>query len=123
MMQPQGEPRARLIPVWPSARLQQITLSSMPLHTLFDSCLFHVENLSDPLSAVGLSGILSPSDPCSSAPRIQEFPLLQAAKENDLCVLKKLLLDRNCDFRQRGGTWLGVTGGGPEAPARLTPRC
>ncbi|XP_004781475.1 transient receptor potential cation channel subfamily V member 5 [Mustela putorius furo] len=39
--------------------------------------------------------------------RIQEFPLLQAAKENDLCVLKKLLLDRNCDFRQRGA--LGET--------------
>nr|XP_055191251.1 transient receptor potential cation channel subfamily V member 5 [Nyctereutes procyonoides] len=39
--------------------------------------------------------------------RIQESPLLQAAKENDLCVLKKLLLDRNCDFRQRGA--LGET--------------
>uniref|UniRef100_A0A452U6C8 Transient receptor potential cation channel subfamily V member 5 n=1 Tax=Ursus maritimus TaxID=29073 RepID=A0A452U6C8_URSMA len=39
--------------------------------------------------------------------RIQESPLLQAAKENDLCVLKKLLLDRSCDFRQRGA--LGET--------------
>ncbi|XP_025710755.1 transient receptor potential cation channel subfamily V member 5 isoform X1 [Callorhinus ursinus] len=39
--------------------------------------------------------------------RIHESPLLQAAKENDLCVLKKLLLDRNCDFRQRGA--LGET--------------
>ncbi|KAM8932758.1 transient receptor potential cation channel subfamily V member 5 [Lycaon pictus] len=39
--------------------------------------------------------------------RIQESPLLQAAKENDLCVLKKLLLDRNCDFRQKGA--LGET--------------
>ncbi|CAK7294694.1 Transient receptor potential cation channel subfamily V member 5 [Vulpes lagopus] len=39
--------------------------------------------------------------------RIQESPLFQAAKENDLCVLKKLLLDRNCDFRQRGA--LGET--------------
>ncbi|EFB18074.1 hypothetical protein PANDA_013513, partial [Ailuropoda melanoleuca] len=39
--------------------------------------------------------------------RIQDSPLLQAAKENDLCVLKKLLLDRSCDFRQRGA--LGET--------------
>ncbi|XP_065795333.1 transient receptor potential cation channel subfamily V member 5 isoform X1 [Muntiacus reevesi] len=34
--------------------------------------------------------------------KIRESPLLRAAKDNDLCVLKKLLLDRNCDFRQRG---------------------
>ncbi|XP_007522411.1 transient receptor potential cation channel subfamily V member 5 [Erinaceus europaeus] len=39
--------------------------------------------------------------------RIRECPLLRAAKENDLCVLKKLLLDRTCDFRQRGA--LGET--------------
>ncbi|XP_045433667.1 transient receptor potential cation channel subfamily V member 5 isoform X2 [Pipistrellus kuhlii] len=39
--------------------------------------------------------------------RIQESPLLQAAKANDLCVLKKLLLDRSCDFQQRGA--LGET--------------
>ncbi|KAF5914456.1 hypothetical protein HPG69_016407 [Diceros bicornis minor] len=39
--------------------------------------------------------------------RIRESPLLQAAKENDLCVLKNLLLDRACDFRQRGA--LGET--------------
>uniref|UniRef100_A0A4X1UZR5 Transient receptor potential cation channel subfamily V member 5 n=1 Tax=Sus scrofa TaxID=9823 RepID=A0A4X1UZR5_PIG len=39
--------------------------------------------------------------------RIRESPLLRAAKENDLCVLKKLLLDRTCDFRQRGA--LGET--------------
>ncbi|XP_029773637.1 transient receptor potential cation channel subfamily V member 5 [Suricata suricatta] len=39
--------------------------------------------------------------------RIRESPLLQAAKENDLCALKKLLLDRKCDFRQRGA--LGET--------------
>uniref|UniRef100_A0A8C9JMR3 Transient receptor potential cation channel subfamily V member 5 n=1 Tax=Panthera tigris altaica TaxID=74533 RepID=A0A8C9JMR3_PANTA len=39
--------------------------------------------------------------------RIRESPLLQAAKENDLCALKKLLLDRSCDFRQRGA--LGET--------------
>ncbi|XP_059568021.1 transient receptor potential cation channel subfamily V member 5 isoform X3 [Myotis daubentonii] len=39
--------------------------------------------------------------------RIQESPLLQAAKDNDLCVLKKLLLDRSCDLRQRGA--LGET--------------
>uniref|UniRef100_A0A8C9PFN2 Transient receptor potential cation channel subfamily V member 5 n=1 Tax=Spermophilus dauricus TaxID=99837 RepID=A0A8C9PFN2_SPEDA len=39
--------------------------------------------------------------------RIWESPLLQAAKENDLCTLKKLLLEQNCDFRQRGA--LGET--------------
>ncbi|XP_024613842.1 transient receptor potential cation channel subfamily V member 5 [Neophocaena asiaeorientalis asiaeorientalis] len=39
--------------------------------------------------------------------RIRECPLLRAAKDNDLCVLKKLLLDRTCDFRQRGA--LGET--------------
>ncbi|TKC50401.1 hypothetical protein EI555_014314, partial [Monodon monoceros] len=39
--------------------------------------------------------------------RIRESPLLRAAKDNDLCVLKKLLLDRTCDFRQRGA--LGET--------------
>ncbi|XP_016050928.1 PREDICTED: transient receptor potential cation channel subfamily V member 5 [Miniopterus natalensis] len=39
--------------------------------------------------------------------RIQESPLLRAAKDNDLCALKKLLLDRSCDFRQRGA--LGET--------------
>ncbi|XP_054548717.1 transient receptor potential cation channel subfamily V member 5 isoform X2 [Talpa occidentalis] len=38
---------------------------------------------------------------------IRESPLLRAAKDNDLCVLKKLLLDRTCDFRQRGA--LGET--------------
>nr|XP_008536717.1 PREDICTED: transient receptor potential cation channel subfamily V member 5 isoform X4 [Equus przewalskii] len=39
--------------------------------------------------------------------RIRDSPLLQAAKENDLCVLKELLLDRACAFRQRGA--LGET--------------
>lgn len=39
--------------------------------------------------------------------RIRESPLFWAAKENDLCLLKKLLLDRTCDFRQRGA--LGET--------------
>ncbi|XP_023568692.1 transient receptor potential cation channel subfamily V member 5 [Octodon degus] len=39
--------------------------------------------------------------------RISEFPLLRAAKENDLCTLKRLLLDQHCDFRQRGA--LGET--------------
>ncbi|KAM5255893.1 transient receptor potential cation channel subfamily V member 5 [Ctenodactylus gundi] len=39
--------------------------------------------------------------------RIWESPLLQAAKENDLCMLKRLLLDQNYDFRQRGA--LGET--------------
>ncbi|XP_053464605.1 transient receptor potential cation channel subfamily V member 5 isoform X2 [Nycticebus coucang] len=39
--------------------------------------------------------------------RIRESPLLQAAKENDLFVLKQLLLNRACDFWQRGG--LGET--------------
>nr|XP_036850398.1 transient receptor potential cation channel subfamily V member 5 isoform X1 [Manis javanica] len=39
--------------------------------------------------------------------RIQESQLLRAAKENDLCVLKKLLLDQACDFGQRGA--LGET--------------
>nr|XP_058153481.1 transient receptor potential cation channel subfamily V member 5 isoform X4 [Dasypus novemcinctus] len=34
---------------------------------------------------------------------IQEIPLFQAAKENDLHVLKKLLLEQTCDLRQRGG--------------------
>uniref|UniRef100_A0A8C8T989 Transient receptor potential cation channel, subfamily V, member 5 n=1 Tax=Peromyscus maniculatus bairdii TaxID=230844 RepID=A0A8C8T989_PERMB len=38
---------------------------------------------------------------------IRESPLLRAAKENDLCTLKKLQLDQNCDFRQRGA--LGET--------------
>ncbi|XP_004694386.1 PREDICTED: transient receptor potential cation channel subfamily V member 5 [Condylura cristata] len=38
---------------------------------------------------------------------IRESPLLCAAKENDLGVLKKLLLDRTCDFGQRGA--LGET--------------
>ncbi|KAG8515853.1 Transient receptor potential cation channel subfamily V member 5, partial [Galemys pyrenaicus] len=38
---------------------------------------------------------------------IRESPLLLAAKENDLCVLKKLLLDRTCDLQQRGA--LGET--------------
>ncbi|XP_004860569.1 transient receptor potential cation channel subfamily V member 5 isoform X1 [Heterocephalus glaber] len=39
--------------------------------------------------------------------RISESPLLQAAKENDLCTLKRLLLGQSCDFRQRGA--LGET--------------
>ncbi|XP_049630539.1 transient receptor potential cation channel subfamily V member 5-like [Suncus etruscus] len=39
--------------------------------------------------------------------RIQDSPLLQAAQKNDLCTLKKLLLDRTCDFQQRGA--LGET--------------
>ncbi|XP_077896806.1 transient receptor potential cation channel subfamily V member 5 isoform X1 [Ictidomys tridecemlineatus] len=43
----------------------------------------------------------------SPSSRIWESPLLQAAKENDLCTLKKLLLEQNCDFRQRGA--LGET--------------
>ncbi|XP_077020707.1 transient receptor potential cation channel subfamily V member 5 [Tamandua tetradactyla] len=34
--------------------------------------------------------------------RIQESPLFRAAKENDLCVLRKLLLEGTCDVRQRG---------------------
>lgn len=38
----------------------------------------------------------------SSSASIRESPLLRAAKENDLCTLKKLQLDQNCDFRQRG---------------------
>ncbi|XP_024428624.1 transient receptor potential cation channel subfamily V member 5 [Desmodus rotundus] len=39
--------------------------------------------------------------------RIRESPLLWAAKNNDLCALKRLLLDRACDLRQRGA--LGET--------------
>ncbi|KAB1276409.1 Transient receptor potential cation channel subfamily V member 5, partial [Camelus dromedarius] len=39
--------------------------------------------------------------------RIRESPLLRAAKENDLCVLKELLVDQTCDFQQRGA--LGET--------------
>ncbi|XP_008826833.1 transient receptor potential cation channel subfamily V member 5 isoform X2 [Nannospalax galili] len=39
--------------------------------------------------------------------RIWESPLLRAAKENDLCTLKRLQLDQNCDFQQRGA--LGET--------------
>ncbi|KAM7120235.1 transient receptor potential cation channel subfamily V member 5-like [Molossus nigricans] len=39
--------------------------------------------------------------------RIQDSPLLRAAKQNDLCALKRLLLDRSCDFRERGA--LGET--------------
>ncbi|XP_012520549.1 PREDICTED: transient receptor potential cation channel subfamily V member 5 [Propithecus coquereli] len=39
--------------------------------------------------------------------RIRESPLLQAAKENDLFVLRQLMLDPTCDFRQRGA--LGET--------------
>ncbi|XP_020853689.1 transient receptor potential cation channel subfamily V member 5 [Phascolarctos cinereus] len=39
--------------------------------------------------------------------RIQESPLLKAAKENDLCTLKKLVLDGPCDIHQRGA--LGET--------------
>ncbi|XP_017176953.1 transient receptor potential cation channel subfamily V member 5 isoform X2 [Mus musculus] len=38
---------------------------------------------------------------------IWESPLLRAAKENDMCTLKKLQHDQNCDFRQRGA--LGET--------------
>ncbi|XP_050003938.1 transient receptor potential cation channel subfamily V member 5 isoform X2 [Alexandromys fortis] len=38
---------------------------------------------------------------------IWESPLLRAAKENDLCTLKKLQHDQNCDFRQRAA--LGYT--------------
>ncbi|XP_005363891.1 transient receptor potential cation channel subfamily V member 5 [Microtus ochrogaster] len=38
---------------------------------------------------------------------IWESPLLRAAKENDLCTLKKLQHDQNCDFRQRAA--LGET--------------
>ncbi|XP_032339436.1 transient receptor potential cation channel subfamily V member 5 isoform X3 [Camelus ferus] len=41
------------------------------------------------------------------SPRIRESPLLRAAKENDLCVLKELLVDQTCDFQQRGA--LGET--------------
>lgn len=69
------------------------------------------------LSALGLPAILSVSDSCSSSPRIRESPLLRAAKENDLCVLKKLLLDRTCDFRQRGGIRVCCDGEGTEVPA------
>ncbi|XP_064145683.1 transient receptor potential cation channel subfamily V member 5 [Loxodonta africana] len=39
--------------------------------------------------------------------RIRESLLLRAAKENDLCALKELLLDGACDIRQRGA--LGET--------------
>ncbi|KAF6087065.1 transient receptor potential cation channel subfamily V member 5 [Phyllostomus discolor] len=39
--------------------------------------------------------------------RIRESPLLWAAKNNDLCALKRLLLDGACDLRQRGA--LGET--------------
>ncbi|KFO22106.1 transient receptor potential cation channel subfamily V member 5 [Fukomys damarensis] len=39
--------------------------------------------------------------------RILESPLLQGAKENNLCTLKRLLLGQSCDFRQRGA--LGET--------------
>ncbi|XP_051818348.1 transient receptor potential cation channel subfamily V member 5 [Antechinus flavipes] len=39
--------------------------------------------------------------------RIWESPLLKAAKENDLCTLKKLILDGPCDIHQRGA--LGET--------------
>ncbi|KAM4874518.1 transient receptor potential cation channel subfamily V member 5 [Thomomys bottae] len=39
--------------------------------------------------------------------RIWEAPLLRAAKENDLCTLKRLLLDPKWDFQQRGA--LGET--------------
>ncbi|XP_012877136.1 PREDICTED: transient receptor potential cation channel subfamily V member 5 [Dipodomys ordii] len=39
--------------------------------------------------------------------RIWEAPLLRAAKEHDLCTLKRLLLDPKCDFQQRGA--LGET--------------
>ncbi|XP_036924878.1 transient receptor potential cation channel subfamily V member 5-like isoform X2 [Sturnira hondurensis] len=39
--------------------------------------------------------------------RIRDSPLLSAAKNNDLCALKRLLLDRTCDLRQRGA--LGET--------------
>jgi hypothetical protein len=38
----------------------------------------------------------------SSSSSIWESPLLRAAKENDMCTLKKLQHDQNCDFRQRG---------------------
>ncbi|XP_005083139.1 transient receptor potential cation channel subfamily V member 5 [Mesocricetus auratus] len=38
---------------------------------------------------------------------IRESPLLRAAKENDLCTLKRLQFDQNCDFRQRAA--LGQT--------------
>uniref|UniRef100_A0A8C6GCQ3 Transient receptor potential cation channel, subfamily V, member 5 n=1 Tax=Mus spicilegus TaxID=10103 RepID=A0A8C6GCQ3_MUSSI len=38
---------------------------------------------------------------------IWESPLLRAAKENDMCTLKKLQHDQNCDFWQRGA--LGET--------------
>nr|6O1U_A Chain A, Transient receptor potential cation channel subfamily V member 5 [Oryctolagus cuniculus]6O1U_B Chain B, Transient receptor potential cation channel subfamily V member 5 [Oryctolagus cuniculus]6O1U_C Chain C, Transient receptor potential cation channel subfamily V member 5 [Oryctolagus cuniculus]6O1U_D Chain D, Transient receptor potential cation channel subfamily V member 5 [Oryctolagus cuniculus] len=34
--------------------------------------------------------------------RIRDSPLLQAAKENDLRLLKILLLNQSCDFQQRG---------------------
>ena len=69
------------------------------------------------LSALGLSAILSLPDSRSSSARIRESPLLRAAKDNDLCVLKKLLLDRNCDFRQRGEIQIRSGGDGAEAPA------
>ncbi|KAM5302784.1 transient receptor potential cation channel subfamily V member 5 [Glossophaga mutica] len=39
--------------------------------------------------------------------RIRESPLLWAVKNNDLCALKRLLLDKTCDLRQRGA--LGET--------------
>ncbi|CAH7469960.1 Trpv5 [Phodopus roborovskii] len=38
---------------------------------------------------------------------IWESPLLRAAKENDLCTLKRLQLDQSCDFRKRAA--LGQT--------------
>ncbi|XP_004594396.1 transient receptor potential cation channel subfamily V member 5 [Ochotona princeps] len=34
--------------------------------------------------------------------RIRDSPLLQAAKENDLVLLKILLVNQSCDFQQRG---------------------
>ncbi|XP_048196340.1 transient receptor potential cation channel subfamily V member 5 isoform X2 [Perognathus longimembris pacificus] len=40
--------------------------------------------------------------------RMWESPLLRAAKENDLCALKRLLVDQKCDFRQRGQTALHI---------------
>lgn len=36
--------------------------------------------------------------------RIWESPLLQAAKENNLPAIRKLLTDRTCDIYQRGNS-------------------
>lgn len=53
--------------------------------------------------------------------RIWESPLLQAAKENNLSAIRKLLTDGTCDIYQRGKRRLRAKRSSAEGKSLLLP--